>query len=69
MGGIEFAREFRPLCPRVPILFITGRETNSRTGAGLHKDDLLVKPFGPDAFLRTVTRILDRESDADLSSA
>lgn len=69
MGGIEFAREFCPLCPLVPVLFITGRDTDSRTGAGLHQDDLLVKPFGTDAFLRTVSRILDREADADLSSA
>ena len=69
MGGMEFAREFRPLCPRVPILFITGRETESRTGAGHNQDDLLLKPFGPDVFLRTVSRILAREIHAGLSSA
>jgi DNA-binding response OmpR family regulator len=59
MSGVEFAREFRPTQPRVPILFITGLD--SRTMA-LEADrlgsELLVKPFGPEIFLSTVTRVL-----------
>jgi DNA-binding response OmpR family regulator len=59
MSGVEFAREFRPTQPRVPILFITGLD--SRT-VSLEADylggELLVKPFGPDIFLETVTRVL-----------
>ena len=31
MNGIEFAREFRPHHPAVPVLFITGRDLASRT--------------------------------------
>ena len=59
MSGVEFAREFRPTQPRVPILFITGLDSRSmsleteRLGG-----ELLVKPFGPDVFLNTVTRVL-----------
>ena len=59
MSGLEFAREFRPSQPRVPILFITGLD--SRT-ASVEADrlggELLIKPFGPEVFLETVTRIL-----------
>jgi DNA-binding response OmpR family regulator len=59
MSGVEFAREFRPTQPRVPILFITGLD--SRT-ISLEADrlggELLIKPFGPDIFLSTVTRVL-----------
>jgi two-component system, OmpR family, response regulator len=69
MGGIEFARQFRPLYPRVPILFITGREADSRPGPGLTEDDLLLKPFGPDDLLSTVSRILARENREGRSSA
>jgi DNA-binding response OmpR family regulator len=69
MGGVEFAREFRPLYPRVPILFITGRETESRIGPGLSEDQLLLKPFGPEVFLETVSRILARGSHAGRTSA
>jgi DNA-binding response OmpR family regulator len=69
MGGVEFAREFRPLYPRVPILFITGREADTRIGAGLSEDELLLKPFGPDVFLETVCRSLARGRYADRSSA
>jgi DNA-binding response OmpR family regulator len=59
MSGVEFAREFRPLQPRVPILFITGLDSRvtlpetTRLGG-----ELLLKPFGPDLFLETVTRLL-----------
>ncbi len=69
MGGVEFAREFRPLCPRVPILFITGRVADPRASSGLYQDDLLLKPFGPDVFLSTVSRILARGPHAGRSSA
>jgi DNA-binding response OmpR family regulator len=59
MSGLEFAREFRPTQPRVPILFITG--VDSRT-ASLEAErlgaELLIKPFGPDVFVNTVSRIL-----------
>jgi DNA-binding response OmpR family regulator len=63
MGGIEFAREFRPTQPRVPILFITGLDSRTAT---LEADrlgaELLHKPFGPDVFLSTVNRVLAQES-------
>src|SRR4051794_10382761 len=33
MSGLEFAREFRPLQPRVPILFITGLDARVTSAA------------------------------------
>jgi DNA-binding response OmpR family regulator len=70
MSGIEFAREFRPVQPRVPIIFITGLDTRT---ASLEADrlggELLLKPFGPDLFLETVTRVLARAALADRSLA
>jgi two-component system cell cycle sensor histidine kinase/response regulator CckA len=70
MSGIELAREFRPTQPRVPILFITG--VDSRTAA-LEADrlgaELLLKPFGPDLFVNTVTRVLDQASPVTRSPA
>jgi DNA-binding response OmpR family regulator len=63
MSGIEFAREFRPTQPRVPILFITGLDSRTAT---LEADrlgaELLHKPFGPDLFLSTVNRVLGQAS-------
>jgi CheY-like chemotaxis protein len=70
MGGLEFAREFRPTNPRVPILFITG--VDSRTAsleAGRLGAELLLKPFGPEVFLDTVTRILAQAPVAERSLA
>jgi CheY-like chemotaxis protein len=57
MGGIEFVRLFRPLYPRVPILFMTGRASQdlnltTEIEAG---GSLLRKPFGPDLLLDAVT--------------
>lgn len=69
MSGIEFAREFRPRWPRVPILFITGKQPDPRAGAVQSLGEVLLKPFGPDVFLSTVLRILESESDAARSSA
>ena len=54
MDGLAFAREFRLLRPGVPILFITGREWPGLAG------DVLRKPFGPDALLLAVARLLGR---------
>ncbi len=54
MDGVEFAREFRLLQPLVPILFITGREFPTLEG------EVLRKPFGPDALLREVFRLIGR---------
>ena len=69
MSGIEFAREFRPRWPRVPILFITGKNPDPRAGAVQSLGELLLKPFGPDVFLAKVLRILDDEPDVTRSSA
>lgn len=69
MSGIEFAREFRPRWPRVPILFITGKNPDPRAGAVQSLGELMLKPFGPDAFLARVLRILDDREDALRSTA
>src|SRR5262245_4881144 len=63
MTGSEFAREFRPIRPSVPVLFITGREPVV-PGARL-----LLKPFGPDELLETVARVLGEGHDAERAGA
>jgi DNA-binding response OmpR family regulator len=62
MGGLEFAREFRPLRPRTPILFITGRDPDSTAAAAsdIGEGQLLRKPFGADAFLEAIARTLSQ---------
>ncbi len=52
MTGSEFVREFRPMRPSVPVLFITGREP-IMPGARV-----LLKPFGPDELLESVAQVL-----------
>jgi DNA-binding response OmpR family regulator len=69
MSGIEFAREFRPRWPRVPILFITGKEPDPREGLVHAWGELLRKPFGPDVFLTTVQRILSTEINVNQCTA
>ena len=63
MTGSEFAREFRPLRPSVPVLFITGREPVVR-GARV-----LLKPFGPDLLLETVAELLGEAQRAERAGA
>jgi DNA-binding response OmpR family regulator len=66
MSGVEFAREFRPTQPRVPILFITGLDSRAMAlEADRLGSELLVKPFGPDIFLSTVNRVLAQAPLAD----
>lgn len=54
MDGLALARELRRARPQLPILFITGRESPGLTG------EVLRKPFGPDALLTAVARMLSR---------
>jgi two-component system, OmpR family, response regulator MprA len=70
MDGLEFARFFRPLYPRVPILFITGNDprTSDAGGDGV-EDDLLLKPFDPHVFLDTVLRSIERATRGGRTSA
>jgi CheY-like chemotaxis protein len=61
MSGLEFAREFRPLQPRVPVLFITGIDSRLTVQeAKRFGGEVLLKPFGPDAFVDSVTRVLNQ---------
>jgi|GEM_PF-3017820 len=63
MTGSEFVREFRPIRPNVPVLFVTGREPVVRA------DYLLRKPFGPDLLLETVARVLGQTRRIHRNSA
>ena len=63
MTGSEFAREFRPMHPSVPVLFISGREPVV-PGARL-----LLKPFGPDELLETVAEVLGEGRPAERTGA
>jgi CheY-like chemotaxis protein len=64
MNGIEFAREFRPHHPTVPVLFITGREPGITDDPALFDGHLLRKPFGHEAFLAAVSRLLADSSES-----
>ncbi len=63
MTGSEFAREFRPMHPGVPVLFITGREP-IMPGARI-----LLKPFGPDELLETVAQVMGEVHHAERTGA
>jgi CheY-like chemotaxis protein len=63
MNGIEFAREFRPHHPAVPVLFITGRDTGLTDDPAYFDGHLLRKPFGSEAFLAAVDRLLGDGSE------
>jgi two-component system cell cycle sensor histidine kinase/response regulator CckA len=58
MSGLEFAREFRPLHPGVPILFITGRDLPPIPDVEVPQKELLRKPFRSEAFLEVVSQLV-----------
>jgi len=58
MSGIEFARQFQPLQPTVPLLFITGRDPADADDPSYRDAQLLQKPFRSEAFLAAITRLL-----------
>ena len=64
MDGLEFAREFRPLCPSVPILFITGRDLPESSDTEKLDGDVLRKPFRTETFLEAVARLLSGNTRA-----
>jgi two-component system OmpR family response regulator len=64
MGGLEFARDFRPMYPRTPILFISGRPEPA-----VLAEELLPKPFEAEALVAAVHRLLARWSAARRSTA
>lgn len=60
MDGLEFAGAFRPLYPEVPILFMTGKCPSALIGSVFDPaENLIFKPFDPDAFLDRVARLLE----------
>jgi two-component system, cell cycle sensor histidine kinase and response regulator CckA len=60
MDGYEFARSFRQLYPEVPVLFMTGKCPESLEGTlSNEREQILFKPFDPDAFLDAVARLLE----------
>jgi DNA-binding response OmpR family regulator len=70
MNGFELARAFRSTHPKVSILLMTGLDCRA---SALEADrlglDLLLKPFGPEVFLDTVTRLLGQARVANRSLA
>ena len=66
MNGFDFARALQPLNSSVPILFITGALPYASSTISLReaREYLLLKPFGPEAFMETINAILDIGSRA-----
>lgn len=58
MNGIEFARQFRPRHPAVPVLFITGRDPGGTDDPAYFDGHLLQKPFRSEAFLAAISELL-----------
>jgi DNA-binding response OmpR family regulator len=59
MSGTEFAREFRPLHPGVPLLFITGRDPSEADDPAHFNGYLLRKPFRSEVFIDTIDRLVN----------
>jgi CheY-like chemotaxis protein len=70
MDGYQFAEAFRRLYSGVPILFITGKCPSAVAGnfSG-GREQLLFKPFDPDAFLDAVARLLESRVNQQQISA
>jgi CheY-like chemotaxis protein len=64
MGGLEFARDFRPRYPSTPILFISGRPEPA-----VLAEELLAKPFEAEALVAAVQGLLARWSADRRSTA
>jgi CheY-like chemotaxis protein len=64
MSGIEFARQFRPHHPAVPVLFITGRDAAITDDPEYFDGHLLQKPFRSEVFLAAVARLLGDGSES-----
>jgi len=63
MSGVELARRFRPLRPGARILFMSGYAGNNieRYGPLADGDNLIMKPFTPQEFVRKVREVLAGE--------
>jgi len=60
MDGYDFAQAFRQLYPDVPILFMTGQcPAALEDRLSKEREQILFKPFNPDAFLDAVARLLE----------
>jgi DNA-binding response OmpR family regulator len=64
MNGIEFAREFRPLYPGVPVLFITGRDPADSDDPAYFSSHVLRKPFRSEALMATIDRLLQERGQS-----
>jgi CheY-like chemotaxis protein len=70
MDGYAFAQSFRQLYPEVPVLFMTGKcpETLEDTLSN-GREQILFKPFDPDAFLDAIARLLESRINQRRASA
>ena len=70
MDGIELAGRLRPIHPAIPVLFITGRGSESGNAGVIEVwGELLRKPFSPGQLLEKVAAILDRAAESRRNSA
>ena len=58
MGGIELTSRFRDLCPRVPVLHMSGYTYRAVRGAEA-LDSYIQKPFTPSALLGRMRSLLN----------
>ncbi|MCH7787730.1 MAG: response regulator, partial [Chloroflexi bacterium] len=64
MGGVELVNQFKPLCPEVKVLFISGYTEDDMVHHGTFDHDtavLLQKPFTPTELTNKVREVLDAQ--------
>lgn len=71
MSGLEVCRQFRRAGYNRPILFVTAmaEAANVRAGLAAGADDYLIKPFTPQALLRSIAYYLNPAIQEDSPAA
>ena len=64
MGGIQLLRQLRTVAPTMPVLLMSG-DDSWPPEAGLGPNDVLTKPFHPNALVAAVSSALGRAAPPD----
>lgn len=59
IGGIEFAKHIKQLCPAIVVFLISTNEEYSRENFSFHSRDLLIKPLDADLIMQEMMCLKD----------